>query len=41
MLWDNIKDRWGIPVAMVSDRFRFPDLQDAVQNACYIDPRIG
>ena len=40
-LWENIKDRWGTPAAMVCDRFRFDDLQDAVQNACYIDPRVS
>ena len=40
-LWQNIKDCWGMPAAMVCDRFRFSDLQDAVQNACYIDPRVS
>ena len=39
-LWEDIKARWGIPAAIVCDRFRLPVLQDAVQGACYIDPRI-
>ena len=39
-LWEDIKARWGVPAAIVCDRFRLPLLQDAVQNACYIDPRI-
>ena len=39
-LWEDIKARWGIPAAIVCDRFRLPLLQDAVQGACYIDPRI-
>ena len=38
-LWEDIKTRWGIPAAIVCDRFRLPLLQDAVQTACYIDPR--
>ena len=38
-LWEDIKTRWGIPAAIVCDRFRLPLLQDAVQGACYIDPR--
>ena len=39
-LWEDIKARWGVPAAIVCDRFRLPLLQDAVQGACYIDPRI-
>ena len=39
-LWEDIKSRWGLPAAVVCDRFRLPLLQDAVQGACYIDPRI-
>ena len=39
-LWKDIKARWGIPAAIVCDRFRLPNLQDAVLGACYIDPRI-
>ena len=39
-LWEDIKTRWGVPAAIVCDRFRYPNLQDAVQGACYIDPRI-
>ena len=35
-----IKTRWGTPAAVVCDRFRYPFLQDAVQNACYLDPRV-
>ena len=39
-LWGNIKAHWGTPAAMVCDRFRLPMLQDAIQGACYIDPRV-
>ena len=39
-LWEDIKARWGVPAAIVCDRFRLPILQDAVGGACYIDPRI-
>ena len=39
-LWEDIKARWGIPAAIVCDRFRYAILQDAVQGACYIDPRV-
>ena len=39
-LWDAICDRWGTPARIVCDRFRLPDLRDAVGNACRIEPRI-
>ena len=39
-LWEDIKARWGVPAAIVCDRFRYANLQDAVQGACYIDPRV-
>ena len=39
-LWEDIKSRWGLPAAVVCDRFRLPLLQDAVHGACYIEPRI-
>ena len=39
-LWDDIKARWGTPAAIVCDRFQYPDFQDAVRGACYIDSRV-
>ena len=40
-LWAAIRDRWGIPVSVVCDRFRLPELQDVVQGECPIEPRIA
>ena len=39
-LWEAICDRWGVPVKIVCDRFRLPELRDVVGNACKIEPRI-
>ena len=39
-LWEAICDRWGVPVSIVCDRFRLSELQDAVGNACKIEPRV-
>ena len=39
-LWESIRERWGIPVAIVCDRFRLAEMQDAVKGACPIEPRI-
>ena len=40
LLWESIRDRWGTPAAIVCDRFRYGELQDAVKGACYIEPRV-
>ena len=37
-LWEAICDRWGVPVTIVCDRFRLPELRDTVGNACAIEP---
>ena len=39
-LWEAICDRWGVPVKIVCDRFRLAELQDAVGNACRLEPRV-
>ena len=40
-LWQDIKDRWGVPAAIVCDRFRFDELQDAVRGACHLEGRVS
>ena len=39
-LWDAIRERWGIPVLVVCDRFRLAELQDAMGGACVLEPRV-
>ena len=39
-LWSAIRERWGIPVSLICDRFRLPDLQDAIGDACPVEPRV-
>ena len=39
-LWESILDRWGLPVRVLCDRFRLPELQDVIQGACFIEPRV-
>ena len=39
MLWDAVRERWGVPASVVCDFFRLPDLRDAVKGACPIEPR--
>ena len=39
-LWQAIEARWGVPINILCDRFRLPELQDAVQRAATIEPRI-
>ena len=39
-LWDAIRDRWGVPVRVVCDRFRLAELEDAIQGACLVEPRV-
>ena len=38
-LWDMIKERWGIPVGIVCDLFRLPELQDAIGRVVAVEPR--
>ena len=39
-LWDAICERWGKPARVVCDRFRLPELRDAIGNACKVEPRV-
>ena len=39
-LWDAIVEKWGVPVRLLCDRFRLGELQDAVQGACIMEPRV-
>ena len=39
-LWAAICQRWGIPVRVVCDRFRLPELLDVVQGASILEPRV-
>ena len=38
-LWAAVVANWGRPVKVVCDRFRVPDLQDAIQGQCPLEPR--
>ena len=39
-LWDAIRAEWGNPVLVVCDRFRLPELEDAINGACRIEGRV-
>ena len=39
-LWESIVERWGTPVRLLCDRFRLGELQDVVQGACVMEPRV-
>ena len=39
-LWAAVVEHWGTPVKVVADRFRVPELQDAVQGEAPLEPRI-
>ena len=38
-LWAMIRERWGVPVGILADLFRMPELQDAVGNVVKVEPR--
>ena len=40
-LWEVIREAWGRPVMIVCDRFRLPELQDAIGNKARIEPRVS
>ena len=40
MLWDAIKDRWGLPQGIVCDRFQLTQLQQAVAGQVPVVPRM-
>ena len=39
LLWDAIKERWGLPMGIVCDRFQLTQLQQAISGAVPIAPR--
>ena len=39
-LWAAIVENWGVPVNVVCDRFRLPELLDAIGGACPVEPRV-
>lgn len=40
-LWRAVVEAWGRPAAVVCDRFRLAELQDAVAGACPVEPRVS
>ena len=40
MLWDFIMERWGRPQLVICDRFRLPEMEDAINHQARIEPRI-
>ena len=40
-LWDAIVERWGFPCLTICDRFRLPELQDAIGMSTPIEPRVS
>lgn len=41
MLWDMIRSSWGIPELVVCDRFRVPELRDALGPFVSLDARVS
>ena len=39
-LWAAVVSHWGHPVKVVADRFRVPELMDAIQGESVLEPRI-
>ena len=39
-VWEAIRQRWGRPKLIVCDRFRLPELQDAIKGGVRLEPRI-
>ena len=39
-LWDSVLARWGVPVLVVCDRFRLPELEDAIGRSCNVEARV-
>ena len=39
-LWESIQAKWGTPVRVVCDRFRFGELQDVIKGASVMEPRV-
>ena len=40
-LWRLVVARWGVPAAVVCDRFRLPELADVVQGAAPLEARVS
>ena len=40
-VWQMVKETWGKPQVIVCDRFRLPELQDAVKHGARMEPRIA
>ena len=40
-LWAMVVERWGVPAAVVCDRFRLLELADVVQGAAPLEPRVS
>ena len=40
-LWAAIRDRWGIPVNVLCDRFRLAELEDAIGTDTTVEPRVS
>ena len=40
-IWASLVDRWGIPAAVVCDRFRLPELADVVQGDAPLEARVS
>ena len=39
-LWDAICEAWGMPVLVLCDRFRVAELEDAIDGATLVEPRV-
>ena len=39
-LWTAIVEAWGVPVNLICDRFRLPELLDAIGGACPVEARV-
>ena len=39
-VWQAIRERWGKPRLIVCDRFRLPELQDAIKGGVRLEPRV-
>ena len=40
-MWDLIRTTWGRPQMIVCDRFRLPELEDAVKRGARLEPRVS
>ena len=40
-LWAMVKEAWGKPQLLVCDRFRLPELEDAVKHGARMEPRVS